>query len=92
MTARKQDNISYHNLCLESRYLVHLGWKGDPAWECLENQQKWITQLLTECTERNIQEPEETGTGQRLSAGNIASIQAKPYVKGIRYYFQILFY
>ena len=65
------------------RYLVHLGWKGDPAWDCLENQQKWLTQLLSECTERNIQEPDELSTGQRVSSGNPASIQSKPYVKGM---------
>lgn len=64
------------------RYLVHLGWKGDPAWECLENQQKWLTQLLSDCTERNIQEPEEPITGQRVSAGNPAVMQSKSYVKG----------
>lgn len=66
------------------RYLVHLGWKGDPAWDCLENQQKWLMKLLSECTERNILEPDEQLPGQRVSAGNPASLQSKSYVKGSR--------
>ncbi|XP_013403813.1 exocyst complex component 2 isoform X2 [Lingula anatina] len=31
------------------RYLVELESAGDPAWECLSNQQQWLLQLLTDC-------------------------------------------
>ncbi|XP_041376144.1 exocyst complex component 2-like isoform X2 [Gigantopelta aegis] len=36
------------------RYLISLEYQGDPAWECLVNQQKWLLSLLTECKEDHI--------------------------------------
>lgn len=44
------------------KYLSDLECKGDPAWECLVNQQKWLTYLLTECKEHHIREPGDTST------------------------------
>lgn len=43
------------------RYLTHLECKGDPAWECIQNQQQWFSALLTECKEHHINEPEDIG-------------------------------
>lgn len=38
------------------RYLISLGCEGDPAWQCLVNQQKWLVGLLTKCKDNHIQE------------------------------------
>ncbi|XP_078337720.1 exocyst complex component 2-like isoform X2 [Crassostrea virginica] len=38
------------------RYLISLGCDGDPAWECLVNQQKWLVGILTKCKDDHIQE------------------------------------
>ncbi|XP_048748841.2 exocyst complex component 2-like isoform X2 [Ostrea edulis] len=38
------------------RYLISLGCEGDPAWECLVNQQKWLIGILTKCKDDHIQE------------------------------------
>ncbi|XP_071479257.1 exocyst complex component 2-like [Diadema antillarum] len=36
------------------RYLVELGAPGDPAWECIVNEQKWILKLLSDCKDEHI--------------------------------------
>ncbi|XP_064599052.1 exocyst complex component 2-like [Liolophura sinensis] len=38
------------------KYLANLEASGDPALECLENQQKWLMKLLTECRDAHIAE------------------------------------
>eukprot|EP00058_Branchiostoma_floridae_P027001 XP_002612492.1 hypothetical protein BRAFLDRAFT_214268 [Branchiostoma floridae] len=38
------------------RYLMDLGEPGDPAWDCLVNQQKWLLQLLFSCKEEHIKQ------------------------------------
>lgn len=41
------------------RYLINLECAGDPAWECLVNQQKWLTTILLRCKEQHFQEEKE---------------------------------
>ncbi|XP_074644700.1 exocyst complex component 2-like [Tubulanus polymorphus] len=36
------------------RYLVNLEQRGDPAWECLIHQQKWLTDLMLDCKEGHL--------------------------------------
>lgn len=36
------------------RYLVNLESGGDPAWECLTNQQKWLMTMLSRCRDEHI--------------------------------------
>lgn len=38
------------------RYLNNLECSGDPAWECIINQQKWLLGILHRCKERHIEE------------------------------------
>ncbi|XP_076112322.1 exocyst complex component 2-like isoform X2 [Mytilus galloprovincialis] len=56
------------------KYLISLECSGDPAWECLVNQQKWLTTILLRCKEQHLQEEKESqpngdvfGTPQRTS-------------------------
>ncbi|XP_063951226.1 exocyst complex component 2-like [Lytechinus pictus] len=37
------------------RYLVELGGPGDPAWECIVNEHKWIQDILAGCKDQHIQ-------------------------------------
>ncbi|XP_077993599.1 exocyst complex component 2-like isoform X2 [Glandiceps talaboti] len=37
------------------RYLVDLECGGDPAWECIQNQKKWLTELLLQCKDEYLQ-------------------------------------
>lgn len=46
----------YLILYFVSRYLINLECAGDPAWECLVNQQKWLTTILLRCKEQHFQE------------------------------------
>ncbi|XP_064641021.1 exocyst complex component 2-like isoform X2 [Lineus longissimus] len=36
------------------RYLVNLELQGDPAWECLVNQQKWLITLMSNCKDEHL--------------------------------------
>lgn len=38
------------------RYLVNLESGGDPAWECLNNQQNWLMTMLSQCRDEHITE------------------------------------
>ncbi|CAH1269792.1 Hypp4243 [Branchiostoma lanceolatum] len=38
------------------RYLMDLGAPGDPAWDCLVNQHRWLLQLLFSCKEEHIKQ------------------------------------
>ncbi|XP_059170244.1 exocyst complex component 2-like [Physella acuta] len=49
------------------RYLVSLEHKGDPAWECLDNQQKWLIELLDDCKDDHIEE-EKNSLQESLSS------------------------
>ncbi|KAL4222023.1 Exocyst complex component 2 [Mactra antiquata] len=62
------------------KYLNHLECKGDPAWECIQNQQQWLYSLLTECKTHHINEPDEPVINQRNSI-NGAQIH---YTRGSR--------
>ncbi|CAH1778734.1 unnamed protein product, partial [Owenia fusiformis] len=37
------------------RYLISLEMEGDPAWECISNQQKWLLDLLLRCKDEHIE-------------------------------------
>ncbi|XP_038068358.1 exocyst complex component 2-like [Patiria miniata] len=37
------------------RYLVELEAPGDPAWECIVNQQHWLLKLLQKCKDDHLQ-------------------------------------
>ncbi|CAM9217144.1 unnamed protein product, partial [Lampetra fluviatilis] len=43
------------------RYLADLRSPGDPTWQCIVGQQKWLLSLMTSCHETWLQE--ETGNG-----------------------------
>ncbi|CAL1540086.1 unnamed protein product [Lymnaea stagnalis] len=58
------------------RYLVSLEYKGDPAWECLDNQQKWLIELLDDCKDDHIEE--EKNSIQESLAQSQSSNQWKP--------------
>ncbi|XP_062584867.1 exocyst complex component 2-like isoform X2 [Saccostrea cucullata] len=63
------------------RYLMSLGCEGDPAWECLVNQQKWLIGILTKCKDDHLQE--EANSLADGDGGNIAkSPLAVPQGKG----------
>jgi len=49
------------------RYLVSLEYPGDPAWECLDNQQKWLIELLDDCKDDRIEEEKNSHHGENLS-------------------------
>ncbi|GAB1601968.1 exocyst complex component 2-like isoform X1 [Argonauta hians] len=38
------------------RYLVNVECEGDPAWECLNNQQNWLMTMLSQCRNEHITE------------------------------------
>ncbi|CAG5863110.1 unnamed protein product [Menidia menidia] len=44
------------------RYLSDLHAQGDPAWQCIDAQHKWILQLMQSCRDEFI-------TGHRVAAG-----------------------
>ncbi|CAG5128462.1 unnamed protein product, partial [Candidula unifasciata] len=50
------------------RYLVSLEYKGDPAWECLDNQQKWLIELLDDCKDDHIEEEKNALHGDNLAS------------------------
>ncbi|KAK0062725.1 exocyst complex component 2 [Biomphalaria pfeifferi] len=58
------------------RYLISLEYKGDPAWECLDNQQKWLIELLDDCKDDHIEE--EKNCVQENLASNQSNNQWKP--------------
>lgn len=43
-------------ICLVYRYLSDLHAPGDPAWQCIVAQHKWILQLMQNCKEDFIKE------------------------------------
>lgn len=44
------------------RYLSDLHAPGDPAWQCIIAQHKWILQLMQNCKEDFIKEQKGTDT------------------------------
>lgn len=42
------------------KYLMSLECSGDPAWECLVNQQKWLTTILLRCKEQHAEQEKES--------------------------------
>ncbi|XP_051951982.1 exocyst complex component 2-like [Xyrauchen texanus] len=48
------------------RYLSDLHAPGDPAWQCIVAQQKWILQLMQNCKEDFIKEQKVGGVGLEL--------------------------
>ncbi|XP_005101772.1 exocyst complex component 2 [Aplysia californica] len=62
------------------RYLVSLEYKGDPAWECLDNQQKWLIELLDDCKDDRIEEEKNSLQGENLAASQ-NSLQWKPIAR-----------
>ncbi|KAK3764200.1 hypothetical protein RRG08_044127 [Elysia crispata] len=59
------------------RYLVNLEYKGDPAWECLDNQQNWLVELLDDCKDDHIEE-EKNGMQTEHQASTQGGSQWKP--------------
>uniref|UniRef100_H3CS19 Exocyst complex component 2 n=1 Tax=Tetraodon nigroviridis TaxID=99883 RepID=H3CS19_TETNG len=53
---------SVHSYLCICRYLSDLHAPGDPAWQCICAQQKWILQLMQNCRDEFI-------SGQRVSVG-----------------------
>lgn len=43
-------------ICLVYRYLSDLHAPGDPAWQCIVAQHKWILQLMQNCKEDFLKE------------------------------------
>uniref|UniRef100_K1QJP7 Exocyst complex component 2 n=1 Tax=Magallana gigas TaxID=29159 RepID=K1QJP7_MAGGI len=60
------------------RYLISLGCEGDPAWQCLVNQQKWLVGLLTKCKDSHIQE----GRGRDTNASSKTSSEQAGWKSG----------
>ncbi|RXN26583.1 Exocyst complex component 2 [Labeo rohita] len=61
------------------RYLSDLHAPGDPAWQCIVAQHKWILQLMQNCKEDFIKEQKVGGVGlemDRSSALNRISLSA----------------
>lgn len=61
------------------RYLSDLHAPGDPAWQCIVAQHKWILQLMQNCKEDFIKEQRVGGVGletDRSSALNRISLSA----------------
>ncbi|XP_052391684.1 exocyst complex component 2 [Carassius gibelio] len=61
------------------RYLSDLHAPGDPAWQCIVAQHKWILQLMQNCKEDYIKEQKVGGVGlelDRSSALNRISLSA----------------
>ncbi|ROI33819.1 Exocyst complex component 2 [Anabarilius grahami] len=61
------------------RYLSDLHAPGDPAWQCIVAQHKWILQLMQNCKEDFIKEQKVGGVGlelDRSSAMNRISLPA----------------
>uniref|UniRef100_A0A672R6K3 Exocyst complex component 2 n=1 Tax=Sinocyclocheilus grahami TaxID=75366 RepID=A0A672R6K3_SINGR len=61
------------------RYLSDLHAPGDPAWQCIVAQHKWILQLMQNCKEDLVKEQKVGGVGlelDRSSALNRISLSA----------------
>ena len=50
------------------RYLVDLHSAGDPAWDCLLNQQAWLVKLLISCREDHQAKGKENQTRKEYTA------------------------
>ncbi|XP_062520454.1 exocyst complex component 2-like [Corticium candelabrum] len=67
------------------RYMVELGCEGNPAWDCLLSQHRWITKLIEKCKtdyqpqkdERAATDDGETGTHGRAHAMSFNSTGSK---------------
>lgn len=53
------------------RYLNNLECPGDPAWECLINQQKWLLTILHRCKDQHIEEELRSVQTEGEAPGNI---------------------
>lgn len=56
------------------RYLINLECTGDPAWECLENQQHWLLDMFIKCKEKHIEKELEWLQSERDS-GNVSQLR-----------------
>ncbi|XP_048254965.1 exocyst complex component 2-like [Haliotis rufescens] len=53
------------------RYLISLEYNGDPAWECLMKQQKWLIGLLHECKEDHLEADKASDWDMDMASGRL---------------------